>query len=52
MKTNNELLEIWKNHNKTYEGYWIYTDLPIDEKTRIFDLIQKQKNIQKEISKH
>lgn len=39
MKSDQELLEIFENKEKTTRNFWIYNSLTKDEKMRLFDLI-------------
>jgi len=39
MKSDEELLRIWENKEKSYEDFWIYERLTNEEKIIIFDLI-------------
>lgn len=46
MKTNAELMKIWKEYEKdTIKGVIDYQNLSLKEKSRIFDLIMEEKHI-------
>jgi len=45
IKTDEELLKIWDNKEKSSKDWWIYGRLNSDEKMRLFDLIEYRKPI-------
>lgn len=49
--TDEELVKIWNNKEKSYVDYWRYEYLNRKEKTRIFNLILKNKHIKELIKK-
>lgn len=41
MKSDKELLRIWKRKERTTRDYWRYFNLTSEEKERLFDLISQ-----------
>lgn len=39
--TDKQLIHIFRNKDKSSRYFWLYSQLPLEQKTRIFDLLIK-----------